>query len=73
MHKFFLQQFSSSESSEQSTVPSQTWYLRIQTPVVAHLKSSTAKHGLSTKVRNSDACYITDFDLHDLIGLTWIP
>ena len=39
-----LQQFSSSELSEQCCLPSHTWTLRIHAPVVVHLKSSAAKH-----------------------------
>ena len=39
-----LQQFSSSELSEQCCCPSHTQTLRIQAPVVVHLKSSGAGH-----------------------------
>ena len=38
-----LQQFSSSELSEQCCIPSQTRMLRIQAPVIIHLKSSVTK------------------------------
>ena len=49
-----LQQFSSSELPEQCCFPSHTWILRIQAPVVIHLKSSAAKHArLSANNRNS--------------------
>ena len=41
-----LQQSISSEPSEQCITPSQTRTLRIQAPVVVHLKSSAAKHSL---------------------------